>query len=99
AAGGGPGCPKRRIRRLDAAAAARAWIEGWTTGWQNADPEPIAALYAEDAAYVSHPNHALDSSPSDYALRSFGDEVLVECHYGEPVVGGDRAAVEYWAIL
>jgi ketosteroid isomerase-like protein len=84
---------------VDAEAAARAWVEGWTTGWQNADPEPIAALYADDAVFRSHPFRQPERSARDYALRAFADEDLVECRFGEPVVAGDRAAVEYWAIL
>ena len=84
---------------MDVAAAARAWVEGWTAGWQNADPEPIAALYAEDAVFRSHPFREPERSARDYALRAFADEELVECRFGEPLVGGDRAAVEYWAIL
>jgi len=32
-------------------------------------------------------------------VRAFGEEDLVQAWFGEPVVSGDRAAVEYWAIL
>jgi len=59
----------------------------------------IAALYAPGAVYTSHPFREPEKSARDYALRAFADEELVECRYGEPVVAGDRAAVEYWAIL
>jgi hypothetical protein len=31
--------------------------------------------------------------------RAFGEESFVEAWFGEPVVAGERAAVEYWAIL
>lgn len=84
---------------MDAAAAVQAYIEGWSKGWQGADAEAIGALYAEDAVYRSHPFREPETSPLDYALRAFSDEELVECRFGEPVVEGDRAAVEYWAIL
>jgi ketosteroid isomerase-like protein len=84
---------------VDSEAAARAWVAGWTAGWQNADPETIADLYADDAVFRSHPFRDPESSASDYARRAFADEELVECKFGEPVVDGDRAAVEYWAIL
>ena len=37
----------------------------------------------------------------EYAAWAFADEdeQLVECRFGEPVVGVGRAAVEYWALL
>jgi SnoaL-like domain len=84
---------------MDAEAAARAWVEGWTEGWENADPEAIGALYAEGAVYRSHPFREPEKSAGDYAWRAFADEELAECRFGEPVVHGDRAAVEYWAVL
>src|SRR3954471_15280079 len=84
---------------MDAAAAARAWVEGWTAGWENADPERIAALYADDAVFRSHPFREPERSARDYALRAFADEECVECRFGEPRVAGDWAAVEYWALL
>jgi ketosteroid isomerase-like protein len=84
---------------VDAQAAARAWVEGWTTGWENADPERIAALYADDAVFRSHPFREPERSARDYALRAFADEDCLECRFAEPHVAGDWAAVEYWAIL
>jgi|SRR5690242_13869159 len=84
---------------MDTAAAARAWVEGWTSGWENGDVDAIGALYAADAVYRSHPFREPEKSARDYVLRAFADEQLVECRFGEPVVAGDRAAVEYWASL
>jgi len=84
---------------VDAAAAAKAWVEGWRNGWENGDAEAIGALYAEGAVFRSHPFREPERSARDYALRAFADEELVECRFGEPVVDGDRAAVEYWAML
>ncbi len=79
--------------------AARAWVAGWTAGWERGDADAIGALYAEDAIFRSHPFRDPERSPRDYALRAFADEELVECRFGEPIVAGERAAVEYWAIL
>ena len=84
---------------MDSEAAARAWIAGWTAGWENADADAIGALYAGDAVYRSHPFREPERSARDYALRAFADEELVECRFGEPIVGDDSAAVEYWAVL
>lgn len=80
-------------------AAARAWVEGWTAGWEDADADRIGALYAENAVFRSHPFREPERSAHDYATRAFGDEELIECRFGTPIVDGDRAAVEYWALL
>ena len=55
-------------------------------------------MYADDAVYSSHPFRQPDSARS-YAERAFGEEDLVQAWFGDPVVSGDRAAVEYWAVL
>jgi hypothetical protein len=86
-------------RLVDFESAARAWVEGWTKGWESSDANAIGALYAESAVHRSHPFREPETSTRDYVLRAFADEELVECRFGEPVVAGDRAAVEYWAIL
>jgi ketosteroid isomerase-like protein len=80
----------------------RTWLDGWSKGWAAADPEPIAALYAEGAVFRSHPfrePHVGPEGAREYARFAFEDEETVEFRFGEPVVEGDRAAVEYWAIL
>jgi ketosteroid isomerase-like protein len=84
---------------VDGEAAARAWVEGWARGWEAGDAQAIGALYAPEAVYRSHPFREPERSARDYAARAFSDEELVECRFGEPVVDGDRAAVEYWAVL
>jgi hypothetical protein len=84
---------------VDAEAAAGRWVEGWTAGWRAKDPDAIAALYAAHHVYRSHPFREPEAGAREYALRAFGEEELVECRFGAPVVAGDRAAVEYHAIL
>jgi hypothetical protein len=84
---------------VDVEAAARAWVEGWARGWESGDADEIGALYARNAVFRSHPFREPERSARDYALRAFADEELVECRFGDPVVQGDRAIVEYWAIL
>jgi ketosteroid isomerase-like protein len=79
-----------------------AWLEGWSKGWATADPEPIGALYADDAVFRSHPfrePHVGRAGAHEYAHFAFEEEETVEFRFGEPIVDGDRAAVEYWAIL
>ena len=84
---------------MDIENAAKAWIEGWTRGWESGDADAIGSLYADGAVFRSHPFREPERSARDYALRAFADETLVECRFGAPVAAGDRTAVEYWAVL
>ena len=78
--------------------AARRWAEGWLRAWPAADAEAVAALYAEDAEFRSEPFRDLQT-PRDYAEWAFSEQHEAECWFGEPIVEGDRAVVEYWAIV
>lgn len=78
--------------------AVRAWIDAWQRAWPTKDVDTIAARYADGAVYSSHPFRVPETARS-YLERAFGEEALSEAHFGEPVVAGDRAAVEYWAVL
>jgi hypothetical protein len=79
--------------------AARAWVEAWELGWRTHDVEPIAGRYAEGAVFRSHPFREPED-PGAYVERVLAEEEAEpEIWFGEPIVSGDRAAVEYWAIL
>lgn len=86
---------------MDTSAAARRWVQEWTRGWQTHDPDVIAQLYAEDATFRSHPFRDLVRGPKgawEYARRAFAEEEQgADIRFGEPIVAGHRAAVEYWA--
>jgi SnoaL-like domain len=83
---------------MDAATAARNWIDGWLRSWPANDADGIAAMYVDDAVYSSHPFRPPDTARS-YVERAFGEEDLVQAWFGAPVVSGNRAAIEYWAVL
>jgi ketosteroid isomerase-like protein len=85
---------------MDAAAAARAWVDGWRRAWLAKDADAVAALYTGDAVFRSHPFRD-PQAPREYAAWAFADEdeELVELEFSEPLVGADGAAVEYWAIV
>ncbi len=70
----------------------------WARAWPGADVDAIAALYARDAVFYSHPfrDH---QEPSEYAEWAFEDQEAAECRFGEPVVDGMRAAVDWWAVV
>jgi ketosteroid isomerase-like protein len=84
--------------RVETEAAARAWADGWSRAWPAADADAVAALYAEDAEFRSHPFRELQD-PRAYAEWAFSEQDEAECRFGEPIVAGDRAVVEYWGVV
>jgi ketosteroid isomerase-like protein len=70
----------------------------WAQAWPLADVDAIAALYAEDAVFYSHPFRER-LGPAEYAAWAFADQDSAECRFGEPVVDGDRAALDWWAVV
>ena len=83
----------------DTRAAARRWRDTWVRAWPAKDVEAIAALYAPEADFRSHPFREPEDA-GEYVRRVFGEEEReAECHFGEPLVDADRAAVEYRAVL
>src|SRR6266545_3112599 len=81
--------------------AARAWVAGWSDAWRRGDGDAVGRLYAPDARFRSHPMRAAGTGPAaavQYARGVFAAEKLVQLWFGEPIVDGDWAAVEYWSV-
>jgi ketosteroid isomerase-like protein len=83
---------------MDAESAARRWAEAWERAWPAADVDAIDALYADGAVFYSHPFRDRQA-PRDYVTWAFPDEAGAECRFGTPIVSGDRAAVDWSAII
>src|SRR5262249_56059809 len=63
------------------------------------DGDLLGAVYGEGAAFRSHPFREL-RPPLDYARWAYSEEEGdPEVWMGEPVVAGDRAVVEWWAVV
>ena len=56
------------------------------------------ALYAPNAVFFSHPFRPRQDV-REYVAWAFADQVAAECRFGEPVVEGDRAAVDWWGAI
>jgi SnoaL-like domain len=85
---------------MDAAAAAQRWADTWSRAWPQHDAEAIIALYADTAAYRVPAFRPLYRGPEGvrrYLGEQFPVEENVECWFGQPIVSGSRAAVEWWA--
>ena len=70
----------------------------WERAWPAADVDAIAALYAEDAVFYSHPFRERQG-PAEYVAWAFDDQDSAECRFGEPIADGHRAAVDWWAVV
>ena len=92
----------RTLDRVDTHDAARRWVAGYGAAWKARDPDAVARLYAEDAIYRSHPfRDPLHGTGGvlEYARWAFSSEEDVDFWFGEPVADGDRASIEYWAVI
>jgi hypothetical protein len=83
---------------VDTRSAAARWAEVWAQAWPAADVDAIAELYADTAVFYSHPFRQRQA-PRAYVVWAFDDQADAECRFGEPLVDGDRAAVDWWAVM
>jgi hypothetical protein len=83
---------------LDASEAASRWADVWERAWPQADVDAIAALYAPDAVFFSHPFRERQNA-REYVEWAFSEQADAECRFGKPIVDGERAAVDWWAML
>ncbi len=83
---------------MDVAEAAQRWTAVWTEAWPLADVDAIASLYASDTVFYSHPFRERQG-PREYVAWALGDQKDAECRFGDLVVAGDRAAVDWWAVI
>jgi SnoaL-like domain len=92
-------CGNPYDRAVDANAAARAWIDAWTRAWRALDESLLEPIYTPDTVHRSHPFRE-PGNPIDYARWAFSEEEgEPEVWMGDPIVAGDRAAVEWWAVV
>ena len=78
--------------------AAKRWAQAYERAWCAGDGEAAAALYAEDCVFRSLPFRELEDART-YMRRVVPEAEAPEVWFGEPVEQGDRAAIEYWALL
>ena len=79
------------------AEAARRWAATWSRAWVESDVSAIEALYRADAVFSSQPfrsRHRGRAGVRTYISAAFAEETDVRAWFGEPLVDGDRAAIE-----
>jgi SnoaL-like domain len=84
------------IRAVETREAAERWVEVWARGWRAGEADEVVALYADGAYFQSHPFREA-VAPANYIVPTLAEEESAECEFGEPIVDGDRAAVEWSA--
>ena len=79
-----------------------SWVEAYGRAWREKDDEAVGALFTEGALYVSHPlepPHRGSDGIRAYWRRATGTQEDLVLRFGEPVLDGRRAAVEWWATM
>ena len=78
------------------------WLEGYRKAWVDRDPEAAAALFTEDSKYREEPYK--DAFAGSEGVRQYWTDVTatqsdITLRWGDPVIDGDRTAVEWWVTL
>jgi hypothetical protein len=81
---------------MEAREAAGRWAQTWERGWRDHQTGEILQLYAAGASLQSHPFRE-PVAPPEYIDPTFAEEESAECSFGEPIVDGKWAAVEWSA--
>jgi uncharacterized protein (TIGR02246 family) len=76
-----------------------AFLERYRQTWEAWDVEGFTELFSDQAVYVDHPTDAIAIGKDAVAdfLRSEGlQQGQVSVELGNPIIDGNRVAVEYW---
>jgi uncharacterized protein (TIGR02246 family) len=80
---------------------ARAWISAYGDAWRSKDAAGVATLFTPDGIYLSspfRPPHLGHDGIQNYWNNATESQSELDLRFGEPVVDGDRVAVEWWAM-
>jgi hypothetical protein len=78
------------------------WLAAYRRAWEDADVEAAVVLFTESAVYRSHPfrePHVGHDAIRAYWAGATGAQSAVDVRIGEPIVAGERVAVEWWATM
>ena len=87
---------------MDPAAAARRWGDTWRRAWPEGDVAAVSDLYHPDVRYAVEPFRQVIQGATDlrrYFAEVFAEEAELTAWFGEPIVEGERASIEWWATL
>jgi ketosteroid isomerase-like protein len=78
------------------------WIGAYAQAWRDKDADAVAGLFTPDASYQSTPTaapHVGRQAIRAYWTRATATQQDLDLRFGEPIVAGGRAAVEWWAVM
>ncbi|MDQ5839827.1 MAG: nuclear transport factor 2 family protein [Chloroflexota bacterium] len=78
------------------------FLDGYRRAWENRDPDAVAALFTTDGTYREKPFEPTFEGHDrirDYWAEVTAAQSDITVRYGQPLVVGDRAAVEWWTTL
>ena len=80
------------------------WVETYLRAWRDKDDVAVGRLFTADAVYQEIPGDETRTFVGRRAIREYWRTITagqsdVTTHYGEPLIQGDRAAVELWVSL
>ena len=78
------------------------WIEAYGRAWREGDDEAAAALFTAAGVYRSHPlraPHVGREAIRAYWRSATSSQRDLELRFAQPIVAGNRAAVEWWATM
>ncbi len=87
---------------MNAESAVRRWRDVWLRGWPDKDADAIVSLYADEATFRSEPfrvAHRGAAGVREYVEWAFSEQDAADVWFGQPIVDGDRATCEYWAVI
>jgi len=79
-----------------------AWLDGYRRAWEGADTPAVVGLFTTDATYRSHPlrpAHTGHDGVAAYWDQACAGQRDVQARFGDPIVDGDRVAVEWWTTM
>ena len=78
------------------------WLEGYRKAWVERDVEAAAKLFTENSQYREQPfQDAFQGAEGvrDYWARVTATQADISLEWGNPIIDGDRTAVEWWVRL
>ena len=91
-----------RTIRGDGPRPGRRLDQGYRRAWEQANTPAVLGLFTEDATYRSYPlraPHTGHDGIAAYWTKACADQQDVQAHFGDPIVDGDRVAVEWWTTM
>ena len=82
-------------------AAGREWLARLEQAWINRDAAAAADLFTVDASYHADPFQLPltgRAAITRYWASATENQTAINVTFGEPLVAGDRMAVEWWAV-